>query len=407
MGFDKEKIKQIKGLMVLGAVLVLAIIYSSSVVAGIVLAINIAKPSIYGGAIAFVLNIPMKLVENKLLRKWRGKAADKLKRPISMVLSILLVLLIIAVVFNTVVPQLTATIAEIGRKIPEFAQQVVSMLDEFSQNYPQLEEQVSKLESLRINWESLADGVINFLKNGMSSMLTSTVTFASSVIGGVVNLFISVVFALYILGQKEKLEDQGKRIVTAYFPKKASDKILEVMALLYKNFSNFITGQCTEAVILGTMFVIAMTIFRMPYAVLVGVLVAFTALIPIVGAFIGCIVGAFLILIDDPILAVWFVLMFLVLQQLEGNLIYPKVVGNSVGLPSMWVLMAVSLGGSLFGVAGMLFFIPLFSTFYVLLRESVNSRNAAKQALQKIQADREMEEIQISGPEDDMEEKDE
>ena len=407
MGFDKEKIKQIKGLMVLGAVLVLAIIYSSSVVAGIVLAINIAKPFIYGGAIAFVLNIPMKLVENKLLRKWRGKAADKLKRPISMVLSILLVLLIIAVVFNTVVPQLTATIAEIGRKIPEFAQQVVSMLDEFSQNYPQLEEQVSKLESLRINWESLADGVINFLKNGMSSMLTSTVTFASSVIGGVVNLFISVVFALYILGQKEKLEDQGKRIVTAYFPNKASDKILEVMALLYKNFSNFITGQCTEAVILGTMFVIAMTIFRMPYAVLVGVLVAFTALIPIVGAFIGCIVGAFLILIDDPILAVWFVLMFLVLQQLEGNLIYPKVVGNSVGLPSMWVLMAVSLGGSLFGVAGMLFFIPLFSTFYVLLRESVNSRNAAKQALQKIQADREMEEIQISGPEDDMEEKDE
>ena len=407
MGFDKEKIKQIKGLMVLGAVLVLAIIYSSSVVAGIVLAINIAKPFIYGGAIAFVLNIPMKLVENKLLRKWRGKAADKLKRPISMVLSILLVLLIIAVVFNTVVPQLTATIAEIGRKIPEFAQQVVSMLDEFSQNYPQLEEQVSKLESLRINWESLADGVINFLKNGMSSMLTSTVTFASSVIGGVVNLFISVVFALYILGQKEKLEDQGKRIVTAYFPKKASDKILEVMALLYKNFSNFITGQCTEAVILGTMFVIAMTIFRMPYAVLVGVLVAFTALIPIVGAFIGCIVGAFLILIDDPILAVWFVLMFLVLQQLEGNLIYPKVVGNSVGLPSMWVLMAVSLGGSLFGVAGMLFFIPLFSTFYVLLRESVNSRNAAKQALQKVQADKEPEERQTSGPENDMEGKDE
>ena len=407
MGFDKEKIKQIKGLMVLGAVLVLAIIYSSSVVAGIVLAINIAKPFIYGGAIAFVLNIPMKLVENKLLRKWRGKAADKLKRPISMVLSILLVLLIIAVVFNTVVPQLTATIAEIGRKIPEFAQQVVSMLDEFSQNYPQLEEQVSKLESLRINWESLADGVINFLKNGMSSMLTSTVTFASSVIGGVVNLFISVVFALYILGQKEKLEDQGKRIVTAYFPKKASDKILEVMALLYKNFSNFITGQCTEAVILGTMFVIAMTIFRMPYAVLVGVLVAFTALIPIVGAFIGCIVGAFLILIDDPILAVWFVLMFLVLQQLEGNLIYPKVVGNSVGLPSMWVLMAVSLGGSLFGVAGMLFFIPLFSTFYVLLRESVNSRNAAKQALQKVQADKDPEERQTSGPENDMEGKDE
>ena len=405
MGFDKEKMKQIKGLMVFGAVLVLAIIYSNAVVAGIILAVSIAKPFIYGGAIAFVLNIPMKLVENRLLKKWRGKAAHRLKRPISIVLSILLVILIIAVVFNTVVPQVTATIAELGRKIPVFAQQVVDMLDKFSRNYPQLEEQVSKLENLRINWENITSGVIDFLKNGMSSMLTSTVTFASSVIGGVVNLFISVVFAIYILGQKEKLENQGKRIVTAYFPKKVSDKILEVMALLYKNFSNFITGQCTEAVILGTMFVIAMTIFRMPYAVLVGVLVAFTALIPIVGAFIGCIVGAFLILIDDPVLAIWFVVMFLVLQQLEGNLIYPRVVGNSVGLPSMWVLMAVSLGGSLFGVAGMLFFIPLLSTCYVLLRESVNNRNARKQALREPFTEQEPEKVEMSGPEDDLEEK--
>jgi len=164
--------------------------------------------------------------------------------------------------------------------------------------------------------------------------------------------------------------------------------VLKVLSMLHKNFGSFISGQCLEAVILGTMFVIAMSIFRMPYAFMVGVLIGFTALIPIVGAFIGCVVGAFLILIENPVMAFWFVIMFLIIQQLEGNLIYPKVVGNSVGLPSIWVLMAVSLGGSLFGVAGMLFFIPLLATIYTLLRENVNARNAGKQA--EVMAEEEM-----------------
>ena len=156
---------------------------------------------------------------------------------------------------------------------------------------------------------------------------------------------------------------------------------MEICIHLNRKFSSFITGQCLEAVILGTMFVVSMTVFRMPYALMVGVLIAFTALIPIVGAFIGCGVGAFLILIDNPLQALWFVILFLVLQQVEGNLIYPHVVGNSVGLPAIWVLMAVSLGGSLFGVSGMLFFIPLTSSCYALLKESVNRRNAGKRLL--------------------------
>lgn len=380
VGFNKEKMKQIKWLMVWAAALVLIIMYSSVVLGGIALAFNIAKPFLYGGVIAFVLNIPMKAIENKLLKSWKGKTAGKLKRPVSMALAILAVTLIITVVVCTVVPQVTVTAGEVGKKIPAFAEEVIEKLEKLSQDYPELGDQVAKLENLKINWESLANGVIDFLKNGMTSMLTSTVSIAGSIIGGVVNLFISFVFALYILGQKEKLGEQGRRIIRAYFPENAGSRILQVLALLYRNFSNFITGQCTEAVILGTMFVIAMTIFRMPYAFLVGVLIAFTALIPIVGAFIGCFVGAFLILIDNPIMAVWFVVLFLVLQQLEGNLIYPKVVGNSVGLPSIWVLMAVSLGGSLFGVAGMLFFIPLLSTCYALIRESVNKRNTNKDA---------------------------
>ena len=167
----------------------------------------------------------------------------------------------------------------------------------------------------------------------------------------------------------------------AYLPEEINTKIQYVLKLLHKNFSSFISSQCLEAVILGTLFVIAMTIFGFPYAVLIGTLIAVTALVPIVGAFIGCAVGAFLILVEDPILAIGFVIMFLVIQQLEGNLIYPKVVGNSVGLPAIWVLVAVSVGGSLFGVVGMLIFIPITSTLYTLLREDVNERNAKKARL--------------------------
>jgi len=322
----------------------------------------------------------MKMVDEKLLVKWKGKLAAKLKRPISMLLSIIFVLLIIVLVVVTVVPQIQSAASVLGQKIPPFIDGVVDELVLLSEKYPQMQEQVTALKELELNWESIANTAIGFLKNGVASMLTSTVSVASGIIGGVVNTVISVIFALYILSQKEKLANQGKRILSAYLPAKANAYVLKVLTLAYKNFSKFISGQCLEAVILGIMFIIAMSVFRMPYAFMVGVLIAFTALIPVVGAFIGCAVGAFLILIENPMLALWFIILFLILQQLEGNLIYPKVVGNSVGLPSIWVLMAVSLGGSLFGVAGMLFFIPLLSTCYALLRESVNTRNASRGA---------------------------
>ncbi len=378
MGFNQEKMKQIRWLMVLAAALVLGIIYSDRVLDGLGFAFQIARPFLYGGVIAFVLNLPMKAFENKMLKHWNGKAAAKLKRPLCMVLSIVALFLVITVVIGTVVPQVTTTAAEVGKKIPAFVDRVTVELENLAANYPELAEKVEELEDIEINWDSLVDSVIDFLKNGAGDMLTSTVSVASGIIGGVVNSVIAFIFALYILSQKEKLGNQSVRIISAYLPEKVGDKILQVCSMLHKNFSNFITGQCLEAVILGTLFVIFMTIFRMPYALMIGVLIAFTALIPIVGAFIGCIVGAFLILIDNPLLAMWFVIMFLIIQQIEGNLIYPKVVGNSVGLPSIWVLMAVSLGGSLFGVSGMLFFIPLLSTVYALIREGVNRRNAEK-----------------------------
>ena len=381
MGFSKEKIKQIGGLLVFAAVLVLVVMHSSLVYRGIILSFDILKPFIIGGVIAFILNLPMRSMENKILGKWKGRAARVLKRPISMVAAIIFVALILYLVVGAVVPQISRTFYDLGAKIPKFIEDTVALLIKMSEDYPELTKQVIALQNLEINWDSITDSALGFLKSGVGNVLTSTVNVAGNIIGGVFNGIISFIFALYILGQKEKLADQGKRIISAYLSPKAGAGVLKVLSMLHKNFSSFITGQCLEAVILGTMFVIAMSIFRMPYAFMVGVLIAFTALIPIVGAFIGCVVGAFLILIENPVMAFWFVIMFLILQQLEGNLIYPRVVGNSVGLPSIWVLMAVSLGGSLFGVAGMLFFIPLLATLYTLLRENVNARNAGKQEL--------------------------
>lgn len=375
MGFDKKKIKQIRQLMLLAAVLILGLIYSQEVFNAISMLAGIMKPFIYGGVIAFVLNIPLCQIENHILAGWEGKSADKEKRPVGIILSILFVILLITIVIATVVPQVAKTAMELGNKIPQFTDNLLKELEQLTVNYPQIQGYVDELATMQIDWESLAQKGWEFLQSGMSSVLFSTVSVAGSILSGILNVVIGFIFAIYILGQKETLGNQCRRVIRAYCPPRINDMVLKVCSLGYRNFSNFISGQCLEAVILGCMFVITMTICRMPYAILVGVLIAFTALIPIVGAFIGCVVGAFLIMVDNPMKAVAFVVMFLILQQVEGNLIYPKVVGNKVGLPSIWVLMAVSVGGSLFGIPGMLFFIPLVSTLYMLLRDSVNARN--------------------------------
>ena len=392
MEFSREKLRQIRRLMILAAVLVLAIVYSEQIVYGAGFVFGIAKPFLYGGVIAFVLNIPLRVFERKLFKRSKGKVAGKLKRPVCLILTLVSVLLVVGLVAVTVIPQITVTIGELGKKLPVFADNAARELNRLAEEHPELNLQVKRLEEVHINWETLTGNVVDFLKNGAGDMLTSTFSVASGIISGTVNGVIAFIFALYILAQKESLGDQGKRVMSAFLPEKVCRKILEICSLLYRNFSSFITGQCLEAVILGAMFFVSMTLFGMPYALLVGVLIAFTALIPIVGAFIGCAVGAFLILIDNPIQALWFVILFLVLQQIEGNLIYPKVVGNSVGLPSIWVLMAVSLGGSLFGVAGMLFFIPLMSSCYYLFRESVNARNARRGTMQQPWGSQESEE---------------
>ena len=367
--------KRIRGLILFTALVCLAVWKIDVVLSGVFFLLGIIRPFLYGAAIAFGLNIPMKAIENGLFARVKNPKADKIKRPASIFLSFAAVILVVVLVTVPVIPQVTKTMMELGNKIPQFLVDAQIWLEELFVSQPQLIAILEEFDPAGMNWTSVVNTVVDFLKNGLGNMVTSTVTVASTIIGGVVNIFVALVFSFYILAQKEKLGDQFKRVLHAYCPQKVYDRILEVFSLTGKNFSNFITGQCTEAVILGSMFVISMAVFRFPYAVMVGVLIAFTALIPIVGAFVGCFVGAFLIMVDDPVKAVWFLVLFIVLQQIEGNLIYPHVVGNSVGLPSIWVLAAVTVGGSLMGVMGMLIFIPIVSTVYALIREDVNDRN--------------------------------
>lgn len=399
MGYDKEKIRQIRGLILFVAGIVLLLLYSGNVLKGLGVLLDILVPFLAGGAIAFVLNIPMRAIEEKLLGRWKGKWANRIKRPLCLFLSIVLIVAILAFVIIMVVPKLQETVVLLGVQVPVFAKELLAKLEEMASSDPALLEKLNELEKVKIDWNALFDKAGGFLATGMGSVLNSAVVVASSIIGGVVNAFIAIVFAIYILAQKEKLSDQGHRILSAYLPAGVCSEVERVLSLLYRNFSNFISGQCLEAVILGTMFVVAMTILRFPYALLIGVLIAFLALIPIVGAFVGCFLGALLLLMNDPVQAVGFVVLFLVLQQIEGNLIYPHVVGGSVGLPSLWVLVAVSVGGSLFGIVGMLCFIPLVSTGYTLLRENVNARNQKKRASEKRETASEKKEPAAKGKE--------
>lgn len=375
MGFDKVKIRQICFLVLYVAAIVLLLIYSDLLFQGLRFGLKIVMPFLVGGAIAFILNIPMNSIEKRIFGKWNGKSARALKRPISLILSIIFVLAIMTLVVCAVVPQLRDTIVTLGNKIPPFIEDVVVWLKSLTVDYPELTNVIGQLENYEFDWNKITANIGGFLTNGVGNVLTSTISFAGSILSGIANTFIAIVFAIYILVQKENLQNQAIRCVDAYTKGKTNARIKDICSRLHTNFTNFICGQCLEAVILGLLFVIFMSIFQMPYAVMIGTLIAFTALIPIVGAFIGCGVGAFMILIENPMQAVWFLVLFLILQQLEGNLIYPRVVGNSVGLPSIWVLASVTIGGSMFGVVGMLVFIPLMSTLYSLLRDDVNQRN--------------------------------
>ena len=371
MELSNETVRKIRGLIVFAA-LVIACLWKYDVVFGVLTFVfHIVFPFILGGAIAFVLNVPMNFVQRHLFDEERIKGKkymQKAARPVSMLAVVFGVLGIVAVVMFVLIPQLGATFANLGASIQEFIPEVQDWAQEIFHNNQDVMEWVNSLE---FDWNKIMETGMDFFKNGAGSVLDSTITAAKSIVSGITTFFIAFVFAIYILLQKEKLGLQAKKVLFAFVRRGRAEAALEVLSLTYNTFSSFLTGQCVEAVILGSMFVAAMTVLRLPYALLVGIVIAFTALIPIFGAFVGCAVGVFMIFIEDPFKALIFVEMFLVLQQVEGNLIYPQVEGNSVGLPSIWVLAAVSVGGSLMGVVGMLIFIPVVSVAYALFREVV------------------------------------
>ena len=373
MDLSKMSIKKIRELIVFTALLVVAL-WKFDVVLGVLKTIwDIIFPFVLGGAIAFLTNVPMSFLEKKIFEKVKkkNKIVRKLERPISLILTILLVVGVIALVMFGVIPQLTRTMGTLVTSINDFIPQMQSWIGEFFHNNQEIMNLVDQIEfdpDQAIKWG------ISLLGNGAGNMMNTTMSAVGSIVSGVATFFIAFSFACYILFQKEKLHVQIRKVFFAFLPRQKADDFLKVCSLTYRTFANFLAGQCLEAVILGSMFVVTLSILKMPYALLIGILIAFTALIPIFGAFIGCAVGSFLIFMVNPQQAILFVIIFLVLQQIEGNLIYPHVVGESVGLPSIWVLAAVTIGGNLMGIVGMLVFIPLLSVLYTIFREFVYLR---------------------------------
>ena len=373
MDLSNLSIKKIRELIVFTALLVVAL-WKFDVVLDVLKTIGqIIFPFILGGAIVFVINVPMSFLEKKIFEnvKKENKAARKLARPVSLLLTIVLVVGVIALVMIGVIPQLTKTMGSLMINITDFIPQIKIWIRDFFHDNREI---MKLVDQVQFNPDQAIRWGISLLGNGAGNMMNTTMSAVGSVVSGLATFFIAFSFACYVLFQKEKLHVQIRKVLFAFLPKQKADAFLKVCSLTYRTFANFLTGQCLEAVILGCMFVVTLSILRMPYALLIGVLIAFTALIPIFGAFIGCAVGSFLIFMVSPKQAIIFIIVFLVLQQIEGNLIYPHVVGESVGLPSIWVLAAVTIGGNLMGIVGMLVFIPLLSVVYTIFRKVVYQR---------------------------------
>ncbi len=367
----RENIKKI--LLIALAIIIMLVFFQKIgvVFAGLKKLWDIIFPFVFGASLAFVVNVPMVQIENKFL----GKKPFKGKRILAWFITLLFILAIIAGAMFIIIPQIVDTAKSVAANIQNLGS--LSDIQAWIINkVPQTESLIAQAD---VSYKSLMSKAMEWIQKSGSQLLNSGMGVVSGVVSGVATFFIGFAFSVYVLFRKEALAVQGKKVLYALFPDHVNEKILKVCSLSYKTFSNFIRGQVLEACILGLMFFVTMTIFRMPYAMLCAVLIAITALIPIFGAFLGGGISTLLILMVSPKLALIFMGMFLVLQQIEGKLIYPHVVGSTVGLPGIWVLFAITVGGELLGVAGMLIFVPLCSVLYALFREFVYKRLAERQ----------------------------
>lgn len=330
--------------------------------------LNILLPFVLGAGLAFILNLPMTYFEKKLLKTKKKKQKNKkLVRIISIIFAIIVIVLILGLIIRLIVPELIDIVKLLINNIPYYVDETTKLIEQYASEIPDFN---AMIQEQNIDLEKIANEIINKIP----TLVTSSISIVGSLVSGVVTTFIAIVFAVYILMDKEKLKMQTTKLLYAYLKKETADKIVSIGRVSKDTFKSFFTVQCLEATILGTLCMIGMLILRIPYAVPIGILIGVTALIPVVGAFLGVIIGAILIVAVDPFKVITFVIFVLILQQVEGNLIYPRVVGNSIGLPGMWVLLAVSVGGSLGGIVGMLLGVPIVCIIYTLLRKDVNTK---------------------------------
>ncbi len=330
--------------------------------------VGLVTPLIVGCAFALIFNVPMRFFESHLFRKAKKSFLKTLRRPLAYLISLLLITGILVGIIWLVIPELVAAIKVIIQELSELARRFDAMTEEELAQLP------FGTLLLNIDWNDLLFNLQTWVKNQGGELVNIAFGTIGSLIGGIFDFFVSFVFSIYILFSKELLQKQACRLIRAWLPKRFAEWFIHASSITNANFRNFISGQTLEAVILGTLCMVGMLIFGIPYAPMIGALVGVTALIPVVGGFIGAGIGAFMIITVSPVKALVFVIFLVILQQLEGNLIYPKVMGSKVNLPAMWILAAVTIGGGIAGPVGMLLAVPIASSLYVLVREATEKR---------------------------------
>jgi len=364
---NKNDLKKIIMILVIGIIAYLMIANFEIIISLISKLYNAMFPFILGIVLAFILNIPMMKIETFINNLQKNKNKKIPTRGIAITLSLIIFITFIIFVSFELVPELVSNIESLIKSIPGIINEIKLYLTELLSDFPDIQKQILNIFNNNTSFNDLLMNLLNNIVNG-------SIGFISNFVSSLITIFTSLVFAIYMLAQKESLIKGVKKIVKAYLPEKSHEKIMDIAKLSNQTFTKFVSGQCLEALILGCIFFVILTLFQFPYALLISVITTITALIPIFGALIAMVIGAILIATINPLQALLFIGLYLIIQQIEGNLIYPRVVGKSVGLSPIWTLLAVTVGGSLFGIVGMLIGLPLASILYAIFKKDLSSR---------------------------------
>jgi predicted PurR-regulated permease PerM len=328
---------------------------------------------VFGLVLALLFNLPLKFFERSFHFFDKNPALKRVKRSLSLTLSVLLVTAIVLVLLVVIIPEVVGAVERLIGRIPDLLTRLENWLMQYSINLRQI---LGFAETDESNVRDALQRVSNFLMGGIN--YSSNVVMSAAQM--VVNVVVGLIFAIYLLYSKERIKGQLSRLTYAYLPPKPAARLLEILTLTTDTYSKFLGGQCLQAVISSLIVWACMTIFGFPYAILVALITFICAFIPIFGPYIAGLLGALLVYTASPSRTLWFLLMYLIVQQLEGSLIYPRILSNAIDIPSIWVLVAVTIGGGIMGIAGMLLFIPLFAVAYRLLAQNVRRRTAQRQA---------------------------